>query len=99
MKTWYADVLEKGDHELRRGIAEVLSGRHEKPDRNADVGRVVEFLRGGCHICGVVRPNPAGRKGLTILDHTGREYSLRRSKIVSFGTEKIEGKQRHSLID
>ncbi len=73
--------------------------RREKPDRNADVGRIVEFLRGGRHICGVVRPNPAGRKGLTILDHTGREYSLRRSKIVSFGTERINGKQRHLLIE
>ena len=100
MKTWYADVLEKGDVELRQGIAEALTGqRREKPDRNADVGRIVEFLRGGRHICGVVRPNPAGRKGLTILDHTGREYSLRRSKIVSFGTERIKGKQRHSLIE
>ena len=100
MKTWYADVLEKGDIELRQGIAEALTGqRREKPDRNADVGRIVEFLRGGRHICGVVRPNPAGRKGLTILDHTGREYSLRRSKIVSIGTERIKGKQRHSLIE
>ena len=101
MKTWYADVLEKGDAELRQGIAEALTWqrRHDKPDRDADVGRIVEFLRGGRHICGVVRPNPAGRKGLTILDHTGREYSLRRSKIVSFGVERIAGKQRHSLIE
>ncbi len=101
MKTWYADVLEKGDAELRQGIAEALTGqrRREKLGRNVDVGRIVEFLRGGRHICGVVRPNPAGRKGLTILDHTGREYSLRRSKIVSFGTERIQGKQRHSLIE
>jgi hypothetical protein len=100
MKIWYTDVLDKGDAGLRQGIAEVLKGqrRRHEPDRNADVGRV-EFLRGGSHICGVVRPNPAGRKGLTILDHTGREYSLRRSKIVSLGAERIKGKQRHSLVE
>ncbi|MCC7263145.1 MAG: RNB domain-containing ribonuclease, partial [Candidatus Latescibacteria bacterium] len=98
MQPWYTRVLRANDPALRAEVKRAVMAQ-EGPRPQDQVGRVIEFLRGDRHLCGVVQPAPYGRRVLWVLDQEGREGWVRGRKVVDISAVKLAERSREGLVD
>ena len=97
MRPWYTTTLEQGDASVRAKVAEALAKQRKREPADY-VGRVVEFMRGGRHRCGLVRKPRGKARSLYVLDQEGTETWVSFRKVVDISKERLGERGRHDIV-
>jgi len=87
MANWYKEVFKRDDPALRQEVGRLVAASRAAPAAR-EAGAVVEFVREGQLLCGVIRGRPTNRATHILLGN-GREVTVRGDKIVHVSSERV----------